>query len=265
MKDLCIKDKKIIVTGGASGIAAATIMGYVAEGAKVVFCDVNDEGGHATEKAANSQTGISGHATYMHCDISKKADVDEFFDKAIEILGGLDVLANIAGVERNKAAEDFVEDDIAFVMGVNFNGTVYTNQAAYNKVFKKQGYGNIINFASDTGMSGMPNGAVYASSKAAVLGWTRSIAMDWAKASEVRCNCICPAIKTPMYKYWLETADPRAVQPFLAKMKDMYPIHGDMGDAETDLVPFMVFMASDGSRYINGQTLSVNGGLVMVR
>ena len=258
-----LNGKKIIITGGGSGIAAATVIGYVAEGAQVVFCDVNDQGGQATEAAANGQPGAKGKATYFHCDISDKAAVDAFFDKAVEILGGLDVLANIAGVERNNAAENFVPEDIDFVFNVNFKGTVYTNQAAY-RTFQKQGYGNIINFASDTGMSGMPNGAIYSASKAAVLGWTRSIAMDWARASEVRCNCVNPAIKTPMYKYWIETADPETVKPFLAKLKEMYPIHGDMGDAETDLVPVMVFLASDASRYINGQTICVNGGLVMV-
>lgn len=257
-------NKKIIVTGGAGGIAAATVIGYAAEGAQVAFCDVNDQGGKATEEAANAQPGIKGHATYYHCDISNKADVDTFFEKAVALLGGLDVLANIAGVERNNAAENFVPEDISFVFGVNFNGTVYTNQAAY-RVFQPQGYGNIINFASDTGMSGMPNGAIYAASKAAVLGWTRSIAMDWARASEVRCNCVNPAIKTPMYEYWIKTADPETVKPFLAKLKEMYPIHGDMGDAKEDLVPVMVFLASDASRYVNGQTICVNGGLVMVR
>ncbi|MBR2042004.1 MAG: SDR family oxidoreductase [Oscillospiraceae bacterium] len=260
-----LEGKKIIVTGGGSGIAAGCVRGYVRAGADVVFCDVNDEGGKATEAEANAQEGVTGKATYIHCDISKQENVKEFFAKAIETLGGLDVLANIAGVERNKPAEDFVEDDIAFVMGVNFNGTVWTNQEAF-KYFKANGVeGAIINYASDTGLSGMPNGAVYASSKAAVLGWTRSIAMDWAREASVRCNCVNPAIKTPMYKYWLETADPAVVEAYKAGLKQQFPLFGDMGEVDTDLVPVMVFLASDGARYINGQTICVNGGLVMVR
>ena len=260
-----LEGKKIIVTGGGSGIAAGCVRGYVRAGAQVVFCDVNDEGGKTTEAEANAQEGVTGKATYFHCDITDKTAVQEFFAKAIEIMGGLDVLANIAGVERNKPAETFVEEDIAFVMGVNFKGTVWTNQEAY-KYFKANGIeGAIINYASDTGLSGMPNGAVYASSKAAVLGWTRSIALDWAREANVRCNCVNPSIKTPMYKYWLETADPAVVEAYKAGLKQQFPIDGDMGEVDTDLVPVMVFLASDGARYINGQTICVNGGLIMVR
>lgn len=256
--------KKIIITGGGSGIAAGCVKGYVRAGAQVVFCDVNDEGGKATEEAANAQ-GAAGKATYIHCDISKKENVKEFFEKAIEIMGGLDVLANIAGVERNKPAETFVEDDVAFVMGVNLNGTIWTNQEAHD-YFKANGIeGAIINYSSDTGLTGMPNGAVYAASKAAVLGWTRSIAMDWARECNIRCNCVNPAIKTPMYEYWLKTADPAVVAAQQATLKQMFPLYGDMGDVDTDLVPVMVFLASDASRFINGQVICVNGGLAMVR
>lgn len=260
-----LEGKKIILTGGGSGIASGCVKGYVRAGAEVVFCDVNDEGGKATEAAANAQEGVSGKATYIHCDISKKENVKEFFAKAIEILGGLDVLANIAGVERNKPAETFEPEDIDFVMGVNLNGTIWTNQEAFN-YFKANGVeGAIINYASDTGLSGMPNGAVYAASKAAVLGWTRSIAMDWAKECNVRCNCVNPAIKTPMYEYWLNTADPAVVEAHKASLRERFPIDGSMGDVDRDLVPVMVFLASDGSRFINGQTICVNGGLIMVR
>ena len=257
-----LEGKKIIVTGGGSGIAAGTVKGYVRAGAQVVFCDVNDEGGKATEEAANAQ-GASGKATYIHCDISKKENVKEFFAKAIEILGGLDVLANIAGVERNKPAETFEPEDIDFVMGVNLNGTIWTNQEAFN-YFKANGIeGAIINYASDTGFTGMPNGAVYAASKAAVLGWTRSIAMDWAKECNVRCNCVNPAIKTPMYEYWLNTADPAVVEAHKASLRERFPIDGSMGNVDRDLGPVMVFLASDYSSYMTGQAINVTGGQQM--
>ena len=260
-----LEGKKIIVTGGGSGIAAGCVRGYVRAGAQVVFCDVNDEGGKTTEAVANAQEGVTGKATYFHCDITDKTAVQEFFAKAIEIMGGLDVLANIAGVERNKPAEDFEKDDIDFVFGVNFNGTVWTNQEAY-KYFKANGIeGAIINYASDTGLTGMPNGAIYASSKAAVLGWTRTIAMDWARESNVRCNCVNPTIKTPMYEEWLRTVDPAVKKMHLEGLKRRYPIDGCMGDAERDCAPVMVFLATDASRYINGQIICVNGGATMVR
>jgi len=260
-----LENKRIIVTGGTKGIGAATVKVYVREGAQVVFCGTNDERGKATEAEANAQIGAVGHATYFRCDVSSKADVDAFFAKAVEVMGGLDVLAHIAGVEHNAAAEDFTKKEIDFIFDVNVDGTIFANQAAY-AIFKANGVeGAIINFASDTGMVGMPNGAVYAASKAAVMGWTRTIAHEWAIACNVRCNCVCPAIKTPMYEYWLKTADAEVVAAYKASLRDRFPIDGDMGDADRDMAPVMVFLASDASRYINGQTLCVNGGLVMSR
>ncbi len=260
-----LENKRIVVTGGTKGIGAATVKAYVREGAQVVFCGTNDERGKACEAEVNA-LGAAGHATYLRCDVSDQADVNAFFDKAEEILGGLDVLAHIAGVEHNCAAADYPTEEIDRLMKINFYGTVYANQAAY-RLMKKHGTvdGAIINYASDTALSGMPNGAVYAASKAAVVTWTRTIAGEWGIESNVRCNCINPAIKTTMYEYWLQTADRAVVEPYLATLKDKFPIDGNMGDAEKDCAPVMVFMASDASRYINGQVICVNGGLVMVR
>lgn len=258
-----LENKKIIVTGGTKGIGAATVKLYVKEGAQVVFCGTNDERGKATEEAVNAIG--PGHATYMRCNIASKEEVDAFFGKAMEILGGLDVLANVAGVESNMAAEDYTAENTKFLMDVNLYGTIYTNQAAY-KIFKANGVeGSIINYASDVALCGMPNGAMYAASKSAVLGWSRSIAMEWGIESNVRTNCVNPTIKTAMYEEWLRTVDPAVKAMHLEGLKRRYPIDGMMGDAERDCAPIMVFLASEGSRYINGQIFCVNGGATMVR
>lgn len=261
-----LENKRIIVTGGTRGIGAGTVRAYVREGAKVVFCGTNDERGKATEAEANGQDGVTiGHATYIRCDIRSKESVDDFFAKAVEILGGLDVLAHVAGVEHNNTAENYTKEEMDFLFSVNVYGLVYANQAAY-KVFKDTGVeGAIINYASDTGMAGMRNGAIYAASKGAVLAWTRTIAMEWGIESNVRCNCACPAIKTPMYEAWLASADPMVVEAHKAALREQFPIDGSLGDVDRDMAPVMVFLASDASRYINGQTISVNGGSVMVR
>lgn len=260
-----LENKRIIVTGGTKGIGAATVKLYVKEGAKVVFCGTNDERGKAVEEAVNAQEGVTGKATYMRCDISDKAAVDEFFAKAMEILGGLDVLANVAGVEANCAAESYELDKMQFLMDINVYGTVYTNQAAY-KIFKANGVeGSIINYSSDVALSGMPNGAMYAASKGAVVAWSRSIAMEWGIESNVRTNCVNPTIKTAMYEEWLRTVDPAVKAMHLEGLKRRYPIDGSMGDAERDCAPVMVFLASDASRYVNGQVICVNGGSTMVR
>ena len=260
-----LENKRIIVTGGTKGIGAATVKAYVKEGAQVVFCGTNDERGKLTEETVNALPGVTGHATYIRCDISQKENVDAFFEKAVEILGGLDVLANVAGLESNAAAEALTDADLESLFRVNIHGTIFTNQAAY-KIFKANGVeGSIINYASDVALVGMPNGAAYAASKGAVLGWSRSIAFEWGVESNVRCNCVNPTIKTPMYEAWLATVDPEIKKMHLAGLKNRYPIDGSMGEAERDLTPAMVFLASDGSRYINGQIICINGGSTMVR
>jgi len=133
-----LENYKIIVTGGTKGIGAGCVRAYVREGAQVVFCGTSDERGKATEEEANAQAAAGGRATYIRCDISNREEVDEFFAKALGILGGLDVLANVAGVERSAASADFTDEDIDFLFGVNVNGTIYTNQAAY-RAFKELG------------------------------------------------------------------------------------------------------------------------------
>ena len=247
-----LNNKKIVVTGGTKGIGAGVVRGYVREGAQVVFCGTNDERGKATEAKANAQAQGAGHATYLHCNIASKQEVDSFFSQALDILGGLDVLANIAGVEKSIPAELFTLEDIDFIMGVNFNDTVWTNQAAY-KAFKEAGVeGAIINYSSDTGMTGAPNMGIYSASKG-------------GSASNVRCNCVSPAIKTPMYEAYLAHMPEAEREMFLMSTRQRFPIDGDMGEIDRDLVPVMVFLASEDSRYINGQCIAVNGGLVMVR
>src|SRR5262249_28486431 len=115
--------KRIVVTGAAGGIGAATVRAYTREGAQVVALDVDDAGGEVVAKDAG--------ATYCHCDVSNRAEVDDVFTSVITELGGLDVLAHTVGIEPSAPAEDMTEDQWDLVLGVNAKGTVLTNQAAF--------------------------------------------------------------------------------------------------------------------------------------
>jgi len=254
--------KRIIVTGAASGIGAGTVRAYVSEGATVSALDINDEAGEKNVAAANASGG--GSATYYHCDISNRDEVTRIFHQAEKGMGGLDVLANVAGIEGSGAAEAFTPADLARMWGVNINGTVYTNQAACN-LMQKQKRGNIINFASDAALAGMPNSAIYAASKGAVLSWTRTIAYEWGVKYNIRCNSVCPGIRTPMYEEWLATQTEEVRNAHLESEKMRVPIGGAMGDVDRDMAPVMVFLASDASGYIDGQVFCVNGGRNMLR
>jgi len=258
-----IEGKKIIVTGGASGIAAATVRAYVKAGALVASLDITEDTGRQIVEQANSETGGNGRATFYRCDITNPDDVFSTFEKACAEMGGLDVLAHIAGIDRGKPAEDWTIDDMNQMWSVNINGTILCNQAACRQ-FQKEGQGAIINFASDVALAGMPNGATYAASKGAVLSWTRTIAKEWASKYNIRCNSVNPTIKTPMYEEYLSRMDEQARQVFLANEKQQVPLRGEMGDAERDMAPVMIFLASDASGFINGQIIPVNGGRVML-
>lgn len=257
--------KKVVVTGGGMGIGAGCVKGYLRAGADVVFCDINDENGKKIEAEANAQENVKGKATYFHCNIANKSEVDELFAKAEEVLGGLDVLCHAAAASVATSAEDADEKGIDFVFAVNFKGTVFVDQAAY-KLFKKYGTeGSIINFASDTGVIGSAGDSVYASSKGAILTWTRTIAVEWGIESNVRCNCFNPIVKTEGYAIWLETTDPAVVKQHLDTLKTEFPIDGALGEVDRDILPTILFLSSEDSRYITGQTICVNGGRVMVR
>jgi NAD(P)-dependent dehydrogenase (short-subunit alcohol dehydrogenase family) len=246
-----LENTRIIVAGAAHGIGAGTLQAYVAEGAQVAVLDIKDDAAREVVDKANA--GGPGTARYHHCDITSRAEVESAFADAVSWLGGLDVVATVAGVQRRKRPEEFTDEDLDFVFGVNVMGTVHTNQAAFEHL-RKSG-GTILNIGSDGGLVAMPGIAAYAASKGAVHAWTRGIAGEWGKYG-IRANCVVPAMKTPMTD--AGGADGRSVY-------DTVPLGGQLGDVMTDLAPVMVFMAGPGARFITGQLISVNGGLAMVR
>ncbi len=258
-----LQGKRIIVTGGASGIGAATVKAFVREGADVASLDIIEQAGRSVVEEANEQAPGEGRATFFRCDIADPDEVFNTFEKTVATLGGLDVLAHIAGIDRAKPAEEWTLDEMNQMWSINLNGTILCNQAACRQ-FRKEGKGAIINFASDVALAGMPNGAIYAASKGAVLSWTRTIAKEWAGRYNVRCNSVNPTMKTPMYEQYLASLTPEQLQAFMAGEKERVPLGGEMGDADRDMAPVMVFLASDASHFINGQIIPVNGGRVML-
>jgi NAD(P)-dependent dehydrogenase (short-subunit alcohol dehydrogenase family) len=249
--------KRVIVVGGASGMGDATVRACAREGAAVVLMDIDDDGGQAVARAA------AGDVTYRHCDLSHKDEVTSCFAEATEALGGLDVLAVPAGVWCGGPAEQQSPTDLARMIEVNLYGTVYANQAAYGPM-RDGGGGSIINFGSSAGMKGEFRAGAYSASKGAVLAWTRVIASEWGRDG-IRANAMAPAIRTPMYeKSSASLSEAERVARDRALASRM--LLGDtLGDPDQDFAPAMVFLAGDDSRFITGQTIAVNGGLLFVR
>lgn len=254
-----LSDKKIIVTGSAQGIGASTVRAFVAAGAMVTAMDVDTEKGEAVALAA-SAIG-PGSATFIQCDVSDRKNVDTAFDAAVARMGGLDVLAHVAGVHRHAATHDVPDETLAWLFNVNVNGTIYTNGAAYRHM---PAGGSIINFGSESGLTAEINNAVYGASKAAVHAWTRSVAREWGQRG-IRINAVLPYMVTPMYERFREALSAEDLAAHDKATAEQIPLGGKFGNADTDLAPVLVFLAGDGSRFITGQLLPVDGGLVSVR
>jgi len=245
--------KRIIVTGGASGIGAGAVRAYVREGATVTLLDVDTVGG--------AQVAAESGATFRACDIARRADVDRVFDQAVAAMGGLDALANVAGVERGTPAESIPDDEWDLVFAVNVKGTLYTNQAAFRHL-QAHG-GRIINFGSGAGLRGQRGSAHYSASKAAVMAWTRTVAQEWARYG-ITVNSVVPAIWTPMYdRHRARMSDAERTMHDMA-MQHVIPLGGKLGDPDRDMAPVMVFLASDASHFMTGQAIVVDGGMIML-
>jgi len=183
------------------------------------------------------------------------------FDAAVTKMGRLDVLAHIAGVHRHALTHDVPDDTLAWIFNINVNGTIYTNGAAYRHM---PNGGAIINFGSESGLTAEINNAVYGASKAAVHTWTRSVAREWGKRG-IRVNAVLPYIVTPMYERFRKALSPEDLAAHDKATAEQIPLGGKFGNADADLAPVLVFLASEGSRFITGQLIPVDGGLISVR
>ena len=252
--------KRIIITGGARGIGETLVRKLVAEGAHVASMDVRDDLGRTVAASANA--GGNGKARYFHCDVSSRSDVESAFAAAVEDLGGLDGMVNVAGIEQVVPADKITDEQWERMLAVNVTGTFLTNQVAFRHLKDKGG--RILNFGSDAGLGNCPDAIHYSASKGAVMSMTRSLAAAWGRYN-ITVNAMVPAIKTPMFAEHLACYSEEEKTAFHAAMKHHIPIDGELGDPERDFAPVVVFMLTDGSRFMSGQLISVNGGSNGVR
>nr|NLD40691.1 SDR family oxidoreductase [Actinomycetales bacterium] len=256
-----LSGKRIIVTGGAQGIGASVVRAYAGAGATVAAMDLQAEQGAEVATAAN-QAG-PGTVRFYKANVTDRADVEAQFTQAATDMGGLDVLVNVAGVQRFVTPEDVDVDAFRFIFEVNVLGTMNTNGVAYH-LMKPNGTGNIINFGSEAGLTGEINNAVYGASKGAVHTWTRTVARQWGPDG-IRVNAVLPYMVTPMYLNFRENMSPEDLKLHDEETRVSIPLGGKFGEADADLAPVMIFLAGDGTRYITGQMFPVDGGLISVR
>ncbi len=246
--------RKIIITGGTSGMGEALVKAFPALGAKVAFWGRNVVAGERLTK----ETG----ATFVRTEVSSKIKVDEAMKKSVDLLGGVDVFVHAAGIAPGGPAEDITEETWASVMGTNATGTYLTNTSVFP--YMKENGGHIINFTSAGGIQGYKGKAAYAASKGAVTAWTRSVAMEWAQYN-IRVNMIAPTIWTPMYDKTRASMTPEQLKAHDAYMASAIPLGGKLGDSQKDFAPIMAFLASEDAHYLTGQVICIDGGTLMMR
>jgi 3-oxoacyl-[acyl-carrier protein] reductase len=244
-----LKGKVALVTGGAQGIGKAVALTLARHGADVIVADVNLEKAAETAKEVEA----AGRAAMaVNVDVTRLSDVEQMVESAMGHFGKVDILINNAGIARDKLILRMTEEDWDAVLDVNLKGTFNCTKAII-KHMSKQRSGKIVNIASVVGEMGNPGQANYSASKAGVIGFTKTIAREFAQRG-INVNAIAPGyIQTPMTDVLPEKAK--------EELKRMIPMER-LGQPE-DVAQAVLFLVSEASSYVTGQVLNVNGGIYM--
>ena len=248
-----MENKVALVTGAASGIGRASAIALAREGAAVCVSDINDEGGEATAQTIIDE---GGQAIFAHCDVTKSDDVRAMVATTLDQLGGLDAAVNNAGIAGSFEQRLHEADDDLFelVLNINLRGVWLCMKAELEQMLP-QGAGSIVNIASVAGLIGAPKAGAYTASKHAVVGLTRSAALDYAKRG-IRINAICPAYTdTAMVQAGI------AFNPALGAIMERSVPMGRLG-LPTEIAEAVVWLCSESSSFVTGHPLVLDGGLV---
>ncbi|MGZ8842625.1 MAG: SDR family NAD(P)-dependent oxidoreductase [Pyrinomonadaceae bacterium] len=249
-------DKTVIVTGGARGIGRAVVNAFAEAGADVVIGDLRCE--DAKTAALNTSETYHRRVIAVHCDVTKPEEVERLRDEALREFGKIDVLVNCAGWDRLlpfiKTTPDFWQK----VLSINFLSVANTCHAVLPGMIERK-QGAIINISSDTGRVGSFGEAIYASSKAAIMAFSKTLAREHAR-DNIRVNVVSPGLcETPLIE---EMRQDEFTAKILGSIVNFIPLKR-LGEPE-EIAPMVLFLASDSASYITGQVFSINGGLNMV-
>jgi 3-oxoacyl-[acyl-carrier protein] reductase len=244
-----LKDKVAIVTGAAQGIGKVIALGLAKCGADIAVSDINED---SLNSAVKEIEALGRKAIAVKMDVSSLKDCEEMVKKTIDAFGKVDILINNAGITRDTVLLRMKEEQWDQVIQVNLKGTFNCTKAVIRSMFKQKS-GKIINISSVTGAMGNAGQANYSASKAAVMGFTKSIAREYAHCG-ITVNAVAPGfIKTAMTDAIPEKDRDAMISIIPAKR---------LGLPE-DVADTVCFLASDMANYITGQVIHINGGMYM--
>ncbi len=245
-----LKGKTAIVTGSARGIGRAIALKLAENGANIVINDIL--GAQTAEQTAEEIKALGVGAIVTYGDVRNIDDVKAMCDKALEEFGTIDVLVNNAGITRDNLMLRMSEEDWDAVLDINLKGAFNCTKTVVRPMMKQKS-GSIINIASVSGVMGNAGQANYSASKAGLIGLTKTTAKEFAKKG-IRANAVAPGFIS-------SAMTDKLTDDIKAKYFDAIPL-GKFGTAE-DVAKAVAFLASDLSSYITGQTINVDGGLIM--
>lgn len=240
------------ISGGASGIGAATVRKLASEGAAVAIADVLDDKGTQLAEEINAS---GGRATFTHCDVASETAVRDSIARTVGEFGGLQVAVNCAGIVHIKLLHEYEESDWDRLMGVNVKSIFFSIKHALQHLQKnKRSY--MVNVGSISSFVGQASTPAYTASKGAVLSLTQSIALDYASIG-LRCNCVCPGITdTPMLREHLNST-PDAEETLRQRVRRV-PQNRAM--TPEDIAKSIVYLSCEDSSGVTGTSLVVDGG-----
>lgn len=254
-----LKDKVAIITGSTSGIGLGMAKGLAAEGAHIILNGFGDAAEIESNRKAIEDMGVS--CIYINADMTKPEEISEMVQEAKAKLGSVDIMVNNAGIQTVSPVEDFPPEKWEAIIAINLSSAFYTTRAVV-PLMKEQGWGRIINLASAHGLVASPFKSAYVAAKHGMVGFTKSIALEFAEEN-ITANAICPGyVHTPLVDGQIaDTAKARGISEESVIKDVLLKLQATKKFVTVEqLAEMAVFLCSDAAENITGTSLAIDGG-----